>query len=79
MFSDDEIVTYISTEPTEANYEEDDLPIKPAISHKEAIQPLTTAIKWYEGQDEVELLKIISLYQIHNLALKEYGLSIIHI
>lgn len=27
--------------------------IKPATSYKEAIQSLTTAIKWYGGQDEV--------------------------
>ena len=54
MFSDDEIVTYQLTELTEVNNEEYDQPIKPAISHKEASQSLTTAIKWYEGQDEVE-------------------------
>ena len=73
MFSDDEIVTYVSTVPTEANDEEDDQPIKPAISRKEAIQSLTTEIKWYEGQDEAELPKIISLRQIHNLVLEKYG------
>ena len=69
MFSGDEIVTYASTESTEANGEEDDQPIKPTISHEEAIQSLTTAIKWYECQDEAEVSKIISLSQIHNLAL----------
>ena len=38
-----------------------------------AIQSLTTAIKWYEAQDEEELPKIISLLQIHSLALEMYG------
>ena len=33
-------------EAAEANDEEDDQPIKPAISHKEATQSLTTAVKW---------------------------------
>ena len=50
MFSDDEIVTYISTEPTEANDEEDDQPIKPAISCKEPIQLLTMAIYGMEAK-----------------------------
>ena len=51
MFNDDEIVTYRSIEPTEANDEADDQPVKPAVSHKEAIQSQTTAIEWYKGQD----------------------------
>ena len=50
-----------------------DHPIKPAISHKEAIQSLTTAKKWYKGQNKAELSKIILLHQIHNLALEKYS------
>ena len=73
MFSDDEIVTYASTESTEANGEEDDQPMKLTISHEQAIQSLSTAIKFYGCQDEGELPKIITLRQIHNMTFEKYG------
>ena len=82
----DEIVTHVATESTEVNDEEDDQPIQPAISHKDAIQSLAKQsmmkqmiIKGQNKTDDetlqakMKLPKIISLRQIHNFALGKYG------
>ena len=52
----------VSTEPIEANDEENNQSIKLANSHNDTIKPLRTAIKWYKAQDKAELHKIISLH-----------------